>query len=133
MNFLTRKQILLFHEHMIDRYGGTYGIRDENLLDAALKAPFQNFGGIDFFPTIVDKAIRLCVGLVKNHPFYDGNKRIAALALLVTLEQNDIILKTNTAELASVILDLAANLIDIDDFTSWVRERLSEREEPPSF
>lgn len=76
MIILSREQILLMHQHLIERYGGTHGVRDEALLDSALNAPFQSFGGYEFFPTVIDKAVRLCIGLIQNHPFHDGNKRI---------------------------------------------------------
>ena len=86
---LTREEIVLIHEQLIERYGGSHGIRDENLLDSALNAPYHNFEGIEFYPTVVEKATRLCFGLVKNHPFYDGNKRIGAMVLLTTLDLNN--------------------------------------------
>ena len=57
IKILSRPQIVLLHKQLIERYGGTYGIRDEGLLDSALNAPFQSFGGIDFFPTVIDKAV----------------------------------------------------------------------------
>ena len=124
MIILSREQIILLHEKLIERYGGSHGIRDEGLLDSALNAPFQSFSGVEFFPTVIDKAVRLCVGLVKNHPFNDGNKRIGAMALLLMLEKNNINLETNSTEFASVILDLAANLIDSDYLISWVKEHI---------
>ena len=111
ITILSREQIVLLHKHLIERYGGTYGVRDEGLLDSALNAPFQSFGGIDFFPTVIDKAVRLCVGLVQNHPFHDGNKRIGAMALLVMLDINNIHLQTDSTELASVILGRIRKLI----------------------
>ena len=48
------------------------GVRDENLLDSALKAPFQTFGGKEFYPDILDKATQLCYSLIENHPFAAG-------------------------------------------------------------
>ena len=122
---LSKEQIILLHEQLIERYGGSHGIRDEGLLDSALNAPFQSFGGIDLFPTVIDKAVRLCTGLVQNHPFHDGNKRIGAMALLVMLDSNQIHLQTNSTELASVILDLAFDRIDGDFLLSWIRERIA--------
>ena len=108
MIYLTKEQIILLHEKLIKRYGGSSGIRDEGLLDSAINAPLQSFDGNDFFPTVTDKAVRLCVGLVKNHPFIDGNKRIGALALLTILDLNKYQFKSNSTELSSVILDFAA-------------------------
>lgn len=92
MIVLSKEQIFLLHKSLIEIYGGTPGVRDEGLLDSALNAPFQSFGGADFFPSIVEKAARLGYGLVKNHPFHDGNKRIGALVMLTMLDLNHLIL-----------------------------------------
>ena len=112
MIYLLKEQILLLHDQLIERYGGTHGVRDEDLLASALGAPFQSFAGSEFFPTITEKAVRLCFGLAHNHPFHDGNQRIGALALLTTLDLNGISLKTNSSELSDIILQLAANKIN---------------------
>lgn len=82
---LTKSQILLLHEQLITETGGSSGLRDEGMLDSALNAPFQTFGKEDMYPSLQQKAARLCFGLVKNHPFVDGNKRIGAHAMLVFL------------------------------------------------
>ena len=120
---LTREEIIILHEKLIERYGGSYGLRDEALLDSALNAPLQSFGGQELYPTIIEKAVRLCFGLVKNHPFHDGNKRIGALALLTTLDLNQLILNTNSAELSEIIFSLAAGTIDYQELLVWVKER----------
>ena len=66
------------------------GIRDEASLESALASPFHTFDEIEIFPSTIEKAARLGFGLVSNHCFYDGNKRIAAHAMLVFLELNHI-------------------------------------------
>ena len=76
MKILSKKQIIFLHEHLINATGGTEGIKDEGMLESAMNAPFQTFGGEDLFPTIYQKAARLGFGLASNHPFLDGNKRI---------------------------------------------------------
>ena len=76
MNVLAKEQILLMHARLIEEFGGSDGIRDEGLLDSALNAPFQSFEGSELYPSIVEKAAHLGYGLIKNHPFIDGNKRI---------------------------------------------------------
>ena len=78
MIVLSKSQIRLLHTQLIEQTGGTDGVRDDGLLDSALCAPFQSFDGIDVFPSIQQKAARLGFGLIKNHPFVDGNKRIGA-------------------------------------------------------
>ena len=124
MIILSREQILLMHQHLIERYGGTHGVRDEALLDSALNAPFQSFGGYEFFPTVIDKAVRLCIGLVQNHPFHDGNKRIGAMALLTMLDLNKIELHTNSDELSYIILQYAAGSVDDEFILQWVKDRI---------
>ena len=124
MIILSREHILLMHQQLIERYGGTHGVRDEGLLDSALNAPFQSFGGYEFFPTVVDKAVRLCIGLVQNHPFHDGNKRIGTMALLTTLDLNNIELHTNSSELSDIILQFAAGIVDDEYLLQWVKDRI---------
>lgn len=90
---LTKNQILLLHNQLIMETGGLAGVKDEGMLESAINAPFQTFDGVDMYPTIQHKAARLCFGIVKNHPFVDGNKRIGAHAMLVFLELNGFDLK----------------------------------------
>ena len=121
---LTKEEILILHDQLVERYGGARGVRDENLLDSALNAPFQGYGGYEFYPSVIQKAVRLCFGLVMNHPFYDGNKRIGAMALLVTLDLNRLTLKTNSAELSEIILRLATGSVDDETLLRWVQDQL---------
>ena len=124
MIIISREQLLLMHQQLIERYGGTHGVRDEGLLDSAMNAPFQSFGGYEFFPTVVDKAVRLCIGLVQNHPFHDGNKRIGAMALLTMLDLNGIELHTNSSEFSDIILQFAAGNADDEFLLQWVKDRI---------
>ena len=119
---LTKSQILLLHEQLITETGGSSGLRDEGMLDSALNAPFQTFGKEDMYPSLQQKAARLCFGLVKNHPFVDGNKRIGAHAMLVFLALNGVELQHSQAELSDVILQLAAGEIEATDLLRWILE-----------
>ena len=65
---LTKDQIIRLHEAIYVRYGGTCGVLNGGMLDSALQAPFQTFGGEELFPDTKDKIIRLAYGLIKNHP-----------------------------------------------------------------
>ena len=85
---------------------------------------FQSFGGYEFFPTVIDKAVRLCIGLIQNHPFPDGNKRIGAMALLTMLDLNRIELRTNSDELSYNILQYAAGSVDDGFLLQWVKDRI---------
>lgn len=78
MKRFTRRQVLFLHAQLLEQFGGTAGIRDEGLLDTALASPFQTFGGQPLYPSIQAKAAQLGFGLVSDHAFVDGNKRIGA-------------------------------------------------------
>ncbi len=125
MKVLSKHHILLLQTQLIQEFGGHPGLRDEGLLESALSAPFQSFGGADVYPSLQQKAARLCYGLVKNHPFVDGNKRIAAHAMLLFLALNGIRLTYTQDELILVILQLAAGEIGYDEFFVWLLEHES--------
>ena len=117
---LSKSQILLLHEQLIAATGGSSGLRDEGMLGSALNAPFQTFDGKDVYPALQQKAAHLCFGLVKNHPFIDGNKRIGAHVMLVFLALNGIELQYSQTELSDVILQLAAGEIKSSDLLHWI-------------
>ena len=117
---LSKSQILLIHDQLISATGGSSGLREEGMLDSALNSPFQTFDGEDIYPSLQQKAARLCFGLVKNHPFIDGNKRIGAHAMLVFLSLNGIELQHTQSELSDVIFDLAAGEIEVTDLLIWI-------------
>lgn len=120
MRRLTRGQILLLHQDLINSSGGTSGLRDEGLLDSALNAPFQGFGENDMFPSLQQKAARLGYGLIKNHAFIDGNKRIGVHAMLVFLALNGIELQYTQPELAQMGLCAADGSLSFEDLVKWV-------------
>ena len=121
---LSKEQVLLLHKCIYDRYGGSYGVRDEGLLDSALEAPFQTFAGQDLYPDDMDKIVRFCYGLIGNHPFHDGNKRIGALALLTLLELNGYKVESTNKEFADIIYAVASGSEgkDYEELLNWVKE-----------
>ena len=122
MIILSKEQILFMHKQLIDETGGLDGVRDEALLDSAINAPFQKFGGDDLFPTVQQKAARLCFGIIKNHAFIDGNKRIGIHTMLVFLALNGIEISYTQKELYQTILDLASGKLELDSLTHWIIE-----------
>lgn len=91
------------------------------MLDSALSAPFQCFDGIPLFSSIMQKAARLGFGIIKNHPFIDGNKRIGAHTMLVFLELNDIRLSYSQEELYTIILGVASSKNTYENLLEWIR------------
>ena len=120
MKKLTKEQILMLHNELIRETGGSGGLRDEGLLDSALNAPFQGFGDVDSFPSLQQKGARLGYGLICNHAFVDGNKRIGAHAMLLFLSLNGIELEYTQNELSDMIRDVAAGNLRFEDMVKWI-------------
>jgi len=109
------------HELLIEESGGMPGVRDEGLLDSALNAPFQTFDGAYLYPSLEQKAARLCHSLIGNHAFVDGNKRIGILTMIVFLELNGVLLGYTDDDLIDLGLRLADGSVDVHQLLSWIR------------
>ena len=119
MIFFEYEQVIKLHTSLISKTGGMDGVRDRNLLDSALKSPFQTFGGKDLYPDILDKASQLCYSLIENHPFADGNKRIGVHLTLLFLKLNNIELKYSQQELIDFGFGVASGKLNKDDIKNW--------------
>ena len=122
MKRLSKEQILILHSALIRETGGLDGIRDEGLLESALETPFQGFGETDAYSSIQQKGARLGFGLIQNHAFLDGNKRIGTHAMLVFLSLNGIELQYSQQELSDMILSVATGKLSFDGMVKWIVE-----------
>ena len=120
MIILTKTQILRMHTQLINEFGGTDGIRDMSLFESAINSPFQAFGNIEAYPSLQEKGARLGYGLIKNHAFIDGNKRIGAHTMIVFLALNEIYLEYSQDELIDVVLKVASGEYDYDKLLNWI-------------
>ena len=124
MKNISPEQVIIIHDEAIKKHGGESGLRDRNLLESAVYSPYQTFDGVDLFPSICDKAARLSFGLIKNHPFLDGNKRVAAGAMLTLLIINNIAFSITNDELEEVMLSLAAGMMEYHEFAVWLNNHV---------
>lgn len=122
MKYLSKKQILFLHGELIKNFGGLDGLRDEKLFDSAISVPFQTFDGHDLYPSLLEKAAQLCYGLVKNHPFIDGNKRIGLHAMLVFLRANNFSVECDDKNLIDLIFRIAGGTLTKTDLLNWLAE-----------
>jgi death-on-curing protein len=118
----TKEQVIKLQKQLVTETGGEYGLRDISLLESALSSPFQTFDGIDLFPDICQKAARLGYGLIENHPFVDGNKRIGTHLMLLFLYFNGIELKYSQHELSEFILEVASGMKNCKELGDWINE-----------
>jgi death-on-curing protein len=108
------------HEYILSLDGGASGIRDSNLLHSALARPRQHFAYATS-PDIIDLAATLTTGIVKNHPFVDGNKRTGFLLGIMFLELNGLRFTASEDDATQMVLDLAASAIDEAAYAAFLR------------
>lgn len=118
----SKEKVLLLHRLIAEETGGSIGIRDEGLLEAALENAFASFGGEEFYPSKEEKGARLGYELISNHAFVDGNKRIGMYVMLTFLEVNGIRLECTNEEVAEVGHAVAAGQMKYEALLAWVRE-----------
>lgn len=123
--WIDRQALLLLHDESLAEHGGSSGLRDEGLFDSALARPLNLVAYGD--PDYADLAAAYGVGLAKNHPFVDGNKRAAFLSAGLFLFLNGYRLTAGQAEATVVMLDVAAGDLDEAAFSAWIRANSKAR------
>lgn len=126
MIILDKKTIMLLHGMLIQQSGGSNGVRDDGLLESAIMAPLQTFGGEELYPTIIKKAACLCYSLVNDHCFIDGNKRIGILGMMTFLELNKFLIECSDPELVQLGLGIADGKIQQEDICRWLTGHIDE-------
>ena len=115
------------HGRLIERYGGLAGIRDDNALESSVSRP-RNLQAYGEVAGVAELGAALTWSLLRNHPFVDGNKRIAFAALTIFLELNDHHLACSEVEETALILRAAGGEIGEDEWTAWVVRSASPKE-----
>lgn len=115
-------KVLLLHRIMLEETGGSDGVRDIGLLDSALEAAYATFDDKELFPSKEEKAARLGVGLISNHAFVDGNKRIGMYVLLSFLELNGIYIEATNEEVIDVGLSIARGEMNYEQLLEWIKK-----------
>lgn len=123
--WVDQQALLLLHAESLAEHGGGEGLRDAGLLKSALAKPLNlvAYGEPDY----ADLAASYGFGLAKNHPFVDGNKRAAFLAVGLFLYLNGFRLQATQAEATLAMLALAGSEITENEFAQWIRDHSSPR------
>ena len=124
MRYLSLGEIVDLHHALLEQTGGATGIRDLRMLESALAQPRATFGGTDLHPTLVQKAAALGFSLTLNHPFVDGNKRVAHAAMEVFLLLNGIDLNATIDDQERLMLDLADGRITREQLILWLENHV---------
>ena len=118
----SREKILLLHKLMIAETGGSAGVRDMDMLDSAIESAFATFDGKDLYPSKEEKAAAIGYGLISDHAFIDGNKRIGMYIMLTFLEVNGITLSLSDDDIVSAGLSVAPGKLDRNDLMKWITD-----------
>lgn len=125
MRYLSLGEVVDLHQALLDQTGGATGIRDLGGLESALAQPRATFGGMDLHPTAVQKAAALGFSLTLNHPFVDGNKRVAHAAMEVFLVLNGVELRGTVDDQERLMLDLAAGRLTREELATWLEQHVT--------
>ena len=125
--WISKKALLLLHEESIAEFGGARGVRDEGLLDSALARP-QNAHAYNPDSTIPKLAAACAYGLAKNHPFVDGNKRVAFLAIGLFLAINGYRLRAGQVDAIKTMMAVASGELDEQGLSAWIGENTVKNE-----
>ena len=128
--WISKSALMLLHSESLATHGGGEGLRDEGLLDSALARPLNLMAYADANtpPDIAALAASYTVGLAKNHPFVDGNKRAAFLATGLFLYLNGYRLDTSQADATLTMLAVATGDISEDAFADWLRQHTHKKQ-----
>ena len=121
ISFVSIDECLLIHQECVERFGGMHGIRGRTLLESAVFKPMQ-IASYGENVQIHEMAASLCYGLVKNHAFFDGNKRAAFFSLALFLGNNGLEFSPDPSDALFTMQELASGGIDEKSFSAWVQQ-----------
>jgi death-on-curing protein len=121
--WIDRRDALALHQSLLARHGGAGGVREEKLLESALARPRQKYAYEDA-PDLADLAAAYTAGIVRNHPFVDGNRRTGFVVGVLFLEINGVVFTASEANAARAVLDLAAGTLDETAFAMFLRDNI---------
>jgi len=121
--FLTVEQVIELHQAVIDRFGGAHGLKDPGLLESAVMAPQQTFGGEFLYKSLAEMGAAYWICIVGNHPFIDGNKRAGLIAFDTFMLINNVKLEATSEEVVDITLSIATGSFDREKIVGFVEER----------
>lgn len=121
--WLSLEEVLIIHERQLSRFGGASGLRDRGALESALSRPVNKW--MYEHADVVDLATAYAFGIARNHPFVDGNKRVAFLTMAAFLRLNGVRFAPTQQAATAAMLALAAGEIDEAGFARWILDNIS--------
>ncbi len=125
MHFLSQRFVIAYQAKLIDLFGGLHGVRDMGLLESALAQPSASFGGQSLHSDVWEMAAAYGFHLCANHAFLDGNKRIAAAAMITFLRRNGHAVRYDEVELVRAMLAVARGLMTKRELAEWLKKSVA--------
>lgn len=123
------RDVLNIHNILIDKFGGSKGVREQGTLESAINRPFATFDNQDLYPTPSDKAAAILESILINHPFVDGNKRTAYVLMRLILLDNGLDLVAHQDDKYKMVISASTGDMRFEDIRSWIQSRLKKKNE----
>jgi death on curing protein len=122
---IDTQDVIRVHEILIDKFGGSKGIRDLGLLESALSRPFQTFDQKELYSTPIEKAAALIESILINHPFIDGNKRIGYVLMRLLLIDYGLDLSANEDDKYDFVIKIAKGSYNYPQILDWLKGKIN--------
>ena len=121
---ISFEDALRIHSVLIEKFGGSTGLRDKNSLESALMRPYQTFDKNDLYPSPIEKAAAIIESIIANHPFIDGNKRFGYVAMRLTLINYGHDILASEDDKYDFVIKIAKGELKFDKILTWINDRL---------
>lgn len=121
---ITINEALMIHKLAIDKFGGSSGVRERNLLESAIQRSQATFDGQELYPNPIDKAAATIESIVKNHPFSDGNKRTGYILMRLILLKSKVDINATEQEKYEFVIKIAEGKSDYEEIKSWIETKI---------
>ena len=119
---ISISEVIQIQKILIEEFGGSPGIRDYDLLESALSRPYATYDGMELYPTILEKASAILESLCINHPFVDGNKRIAYTVYRLLLLSEGADVAASEDEKYKLVIAVSSGNADFDSILQWTKD-----------
>ena len=125
---ISFEEAIQIHELLIQKFGGSAGLRDPEALKSALTRPYQTFEEQDLYPTQEEKSAAVLESIISNHPFLDGNKRLGFVLMKLILLEAGLSIKASHDDVYNFIIEVAKGGHDINSITNWIMFHVDQNE-----
>ena len=124
MKWIDSSLVMIFYKKIKLKTDGGYGLHNQELLESAIKIAFQSYGGIELYPTIIDKIAIFTYSFIQDHPLLDGNKRVGVGLMMLLLKINNINIIYTQYELVEFAILVAKNSYKKNEIKEWIENHL---------